>query len=192
MPIQKLFKFKCYVYSNINNKRFYSTSGINVIKYYEDPYSNRKSIKTENKGKSGIYKWTNKLTNDIYIGQSIDLSKRFIRYFNTSYLLNRNSLVISRALLKYGYSNFTLEILEYCDKDSLIAREQFYIDMFNPKYNTLKVAGSSFGHKHTEETKIKISKALKGVYGGEKAYWYGRKNEWWNKSSYVFKKSKRK
>jgi hypothetical protein len=30
----------------------------------------RKSIIKDNKNKSGIYKWTNKLTNDIYIGQS--------------------------------------------------------------------------------------------------------------------------
>ena len=49
---------------------------------YEDDYLMKKEIVKENKGKSGIYKWTNKLTNDIYIGQSKELSNRFKNYFN--------------------------------------------------------------------------------------------------------------
>jgi len=137
----------------------------------------RKLIIKDNKNKSGIYKWTNKLTNDIYIGQSVDLSKRFIRYFNMSYFvrsLNRETLIISRALIKYGYSNFQLEILEYCDIADLTEREQYYLDKLNPKYNILKIAGSSLGHKLTEETKAKISKSLKGIYVGEKSALYGR------------------
>ncbi|XWW92062.1 GIY-YIG endonuclease (mitochondrion) [Cordyceps javanica] len=134
----------------------------------------RKLILKDNKNKSGIYKWTNKVTNDIYVGQSIDLAKRFIRYFNLSYLKNRESLVISRALIKYGYSNFSLDILEYCDIKDLTEREQYYMDKLNPKYNTLKVAGSSSGHKLSEETKAKISKSLKGIYVGEKSPLFGR------------------
>jgi group I intron endonuclease len=56
------------------------------------------------------------------------LAKRFIRYFNLSYLKNRETLVISRALIKHGYSNFSLEILEYCDIENLTEREQYYMD----------------------------------------------------------------
>ena len=97
-----------------------------------------------------------------------------MRYFNLSYLKNRESLVISRALIKYGYLNFSLEILEYCDIVNLIEREQYYLDKLNPKYNTLKIAGSSSGHKHTEETKTKISLALKGIYVQKKSPLYGR------------------
>ena len=169
VPIQKCIKLL-----KINSNRYYSTnSEINSIKYYEDPYSMKTLIIKENKNKSGIYKWTNKLTNDIYIGQSINLSKRFIKYFNFSYLNHRNTLVIHRALIKYGYYNFSLEIIEYCDIDKLTEREQYYFDKLNPKYNTLKVAGSSLGHKLTEETKAKISKALKGVYIKENSALFG-------------------
>jgi group I intron endonuclease len=46
---------------------------------------------------------TNKLTKDIYIGQSIDISNRFKIYFNLSYIKNSDSYIISRALIKYGY-----------------------------------------------------------------------------------------
>jgi len=173
VPVQKCFKFNI-----INNNKYirtYSTSSdINSIKFYEDAYSMRKTIIKDNENKSGIYKWTNKITNDIYIGQSIDLAKRFRKYFNISYLKNRETLVISRALIKYGYSNFSLDILEYCNVANLTEREQYYFDKLNPKYNTLKIAGSSLGHKATEETKAKISKSLKGIYIKEKSALFGR------------------
>ena len=69
------------------------------------------------KGRSGIYRWTNKSTGDIYIGQSTNLSARFKNKFppggpggdyNISYLSSKIHLIISRALIKYGYSNFSL------------------------------------------------------------------------------------
>ena len=60
------------------------------------------------------------------------------------------------ALLKYGYSKFRLDILEYCKPSELIAREQYYIDLINPKYNILRVAGSSLGHRHTKATLAKL------------------------------------
>jgi len=63
---------------------------------------------------------------------------------------------IVRALLKYGYSNFKLEILEYCDLDNLINREQHYLDQLQPEYNILKKACSSLGFKHSEESLSKI------------------------------------
>ena len=105
-------------------------------------------------------------------------------------LKNRETLVISRALIKYGYSNFSLDILEYCDKDNLTEREQYYMDKFNPKYNTLKVAGSSSGHKLSalrsrpevldlgrgKETKKKISEGLKGIYVNDKSALFGRRH----------------
>ena len=76
------FKFNNIYIVNKPYIRFYSTSPNspsndipNNIKLYEDAYLMRKSIIKENKGKSGIYKWTNKLTNDIYIGQSKDYQK---------------------------------------------------------------------------------------------------------------------
>jgi group I intron endonuclease len=62
-------------------------------------------------------------------------------------------------LLLYGYSSFSLEILEYCEPGNVIEREQYYLDLLKPEYNILKVAGSSLGSIQTEETKAKIRKA---------------------------------
>lgn len=66
-------------------------------------------------------------------------------------------MVIYKALLAYGYENFTLEILEYCDPAYILEREQYYLDNIKPEYNILKIAGSSFGYKHTEEVLLKMS-----------------------------------
>ena len=179
VPFQKCFKSNKLLlnknlicsYSTLSNNKIINSD---PIKMYEDPFSIKKTIIKENKGKSGIYLWTNKLTKDIYVGQSKDLSKRFIKYFSFSYLKSRDVLIISRALIKYGYSNFNLTILEYCDISELNQREQYYFDKLEPKYNLLKVAGSSLNHKHSEKTKAKISTALKGVYVKEKSPLFGK------------------
>jgi len=69
-------------------------------------------------------------------------------------------MVINKALLKYGYSKFKLEILEYCEAKDVAKREQYYMDYFNPEYNVLKSAYSSLGYKHTKEDLVKIRKNL--------------------------------
>lgn len=69
---------------------------------------------------------------------------------------------ICNALLKYGYSNFSLTILEYCKPNKCLEREQYYIDLLQPEYNILRRAGSSLGYKHTEEARAKIVAAKKG------------------------------
>jgi group I intron endonuclease len=51
-------------------------------------------------------------------------------------------MIICKALLKYGYSGFKLEILEYCILEEVITKEQYYLDKISPEFNILKVAGS--------------------------------------------------
>lgn len=58
--------------------------------------------------------------------------------------------------MKYGYYNFILEILEYCDKFDLLKKifcEQYYMNLLKPDYNVLLTAGSNIGFKHSEATK---------------------------------------
>lgn len=51
-------------------------------------------------------------------------------------------MIINRALIKEGYSKFSLTILEYCEKADLMAREKHYFTIINPEYNILKEPGS--------------------------------------------------
>ena len=94
-----------------------------------------------------------------YVGSSMNLARRLKEYFNIYYLereLKKGNRAISSALLKHGYANFSLEILEYCDPDKIIIREQYYLDLLKPEYNILQTAGSLRGYKHSEEVKAKI------------------------------------
>lgn len=49
---------------------------------------------------------------------------------------------IYAAILKYGHSNFSVEILEYCKRSDVIDREGYYFNLLKPKYNLLPTAGS--------------------------------------------------
>jgi group I intron endonuclease len=91
------------------------------------------------------------------VGSAVDLS-RILWYNFSPYFLKKevlkNKRIISSSLLKYGYSDFTLDVLEYCELDKLINREQYYIYFLKPKYNILKIAGSHLD-KHSPETLLK-------------------------------------
>lgn len=149
------------------NLHSYQVSKCNIIFTKRDFSDNKKTINDcygtnlhkivkENKGKTGIYMWTNTITGDKYIGSAINLSRRLNNYLSTNFLnkeLKKGKSAIYSAILKYGYSNFKLDILEHCQSIDLIKREQFYFDKLNPEYNILKIAGSSMGYKHSEATK---------------------------------------
>lgn len=124
---------------------------------YANADTQKESILNDNKSKAGVYCWTRLESGKKYVGSSIDLYRRFMQYYNIKYITRTSkSSLICRALLKYGYSSFQLEILEYCDPCSVIEREQYYIDFLKPEYNILKVAGSFFGYKHTPESLEKM------------------------------------
>jgi group I intron endonuclease len=158
----------------------------NIIPFiiYNNMDLNKSKIILDNKSKCGVYRITNLTTYKFYIGSSNNLSIRFRGYFNVNQLM-RSNMYIYKAILKYGYSNFSLDILEYCEPNLLISREQYYLDTLKPEYNILKIAHSFLGFKHslktraimsinntgvnhplygkkpTNETRIKIGKALR-------------------------------
>jgi group I intron endonuclease len=108
-------------------------------------------IRTSYKNKRGVYLWTNKINGHQYIGSSINLSSRLSDYFTNSYLKyqsNRGS-VISLAILKYGLSEFTLQIVvlgQSPNRDSIstisdfILLEQYYLDRYSLIYNLRRIA----------------------------------------------------
>lgn len=89
------------------------------------------------------------------MGSSTNLSVRFYTYYSLRSLAKSNR-PLERALLKYGFSNFSLEILDYCNPEDAIKKEQYYMDKFKPDYNIVKIAGSTLGYKHTEESLKKM------------------------------------
>jgi len=162
---------------NIDNEK----EKVTPVKIYDSAHICKKEILEENKNKAGIYRFYNKLNGNFYIGSSKNLSNRFKSYFNLSYISRvKNNLTISRALIKYGYDNFRVEIFEYCDnsKEIILNREQYYMDLLKPTYNIEKLAGSSLGRKVSEDTKFLISQSLKQRYLTQKSSWLGKDIPW--------------
>jgi len=125
---------------------------------YANPLSIKDIIIKSNKNKVGIYLWTNTETNDSYVGRSINLGRRFTYYFNEKILKEAGFSLICRALLKYGFENFKLEIIEYCTKEVIVEREQYWISELKPSYNLVTVVDGNYTYSHTAESREKMSK----------------------------------
>ena len=78
----------------------------------------------------GIYIITNLINGNRYIGQSIDIKRRFWDHRCISHETNRH---MKHALKKYGKENFRYEVLEECDVDALDERETYYISLLKPE-----------------------------------------------------------
>lgn len=133
---------------------------INSLLSYDNLWDNRFIILQKNRNKSGIYIWINKKNNKFYIGSSNNISARLNCYFSKLYLENAiisNKSLIYKALLEEDYSSFELKILEYCEEQIILKREQYYIDLYSPEYNISKVAGSRLGVRHREDSILKIT-----------------------------------
>ena len=75
----------------------------------------------------GIYKIQNLINGKVYIGQSINIERRFHQH---KYDDSQNS-VIHRAIKKYGIENFSFEVIEECNYKDLDEREIFWIKYYN-------------------------------------------------------------
>jgi hypothetical protein len=134
-------------------KQFHSAS--NGIVVYDNVVKAKQEILQATRNKSGVYRWTNKVNGKSYIGSSVNLNARLSHYLSSNFLAKKiltSKSAIYNALLTYNYENFSLEILEYCDRSIVINREQYYLDKYEPEYNILTKAGSSLGFKHSEQT----------------------------------------
>lgn len=82
-----------------------------------------------------IYKITNNVNGKVYIGQTIQtIKERFYQHCATKCSDSVLNMAIHKAIKKYGKSNFTIEVIEEVDKDSLNDREKFWIEYYN-SYN---------------------------------------------------------
>lgn len=112
-----------------------------------------------------IYTITNKVNNKQYIGQT-KAKKPKNRFNSHVYEANTEnpSMLISRAIKKYGRDNFNFEIVYYLtENENLTEIEGIYINKYNSLhpngYNLKEIDNSN--HVHSKETKDKISKIKK-------------------------------
>jgi group I intron endonuclease len=75
----------------------------------------------------GIYKITNP-EGHIYIGQSIDIKKRWSQY---RLYLAKSQRKLNYSFITHGYQNHIFEIVEICEKEVLNSLECYYIKKYN-------------------------------------------------------------
>jgi len=82
----------------------------------------------------GIYKITNP-KGKIYIGQSVNINKRWNRYRNLIQSDCIGQPLLYRSFIKYGIDNHCFEIIELCNIEKLNEFESKYITLYN-SFNT--------------------------------------------------------
>lgn len=105
-----------------------------------------------------IYKITNILNNKIYVGSTKNFNRRKRQHiFDLRHKAHGNDH-LQKSFNKYGEDQFKIEIIEQCDVEHLIAREQYWIDHLNALdpitgYNKNHIAGRT---TNSPETVAKI------------------------------------
>ena len=104
----------------------------------------------------GVYKITNQITGNCYVGQSKHVEKRWKEHFCKGYGAMHSKL-FQDEIDHFGIETFTFELLEECDPEDLREKERYWIAELKPEYNTVTV-----GHTVSEETRKMISESLAG------------------------------
>jgi group I intron endonuclease len=118
----------------------------------------------------GIYLITNNISKKLYVGMSKDLKGRFYNYLDLNRLNQDKSPRINKALIKYGYQNFSISILEFHEKtvknSFLREREDFFIRVFKPQYNIKRSKFNldlEFANNSVAKAKIDIPLKIKNL-----------------------------
>lgn len=93
-----------------------------------------------------IYKITNKLNNKVYIGKTVNtVDYRWHQHVREANNNQNSNIILHKAILKYGYTNFLVETLEECENDFLDNRESYYIKLYDTYYKNGKGYNMTLG-----------------------------------------------
>lgn len=111
----------------------------------------------------GIYLIENLINGKKYVGQSIEIEKRWKNHLsafkNTKEKVYKYPLY--RAIRKYGINNFRFSVLEQCKEMELNNREIYWVQKLKPEYNqTLGGNQYNTGNKLNRKIVEEIQKIL--------------------------------
>ena len=111
---------------------------------------------------SAIYEFVNNINQKVYVGQAVDYKQR-IRNHKFNLKQDKNTHFYN-ALKKYGWENFSINIIEECEANELNEREVYWISekksLYPNGYNLLEGGNQA---RHNDITKQKISNGRKGI-----------------------------
>lgn len=116
---------------------------------------------------SGIYSIVNLLDGKLYIGSAVNIRARWYEHRQDLRDGTHHCKPLQHAFAKYGAESFVFRVIEYCDADHCVNREQYWMDRtecFNRQkgYNIRAFAWSALGYEATPETRAKLSAANMG------------------------------
>ena len=89
----------------------------------------------------GVYKITNTITGDFYIGSSKDVKHRFAEHKCPSSWKKFPNNPLYLDMQRYGLNKFVFEILEEVEIEHLKETEQKFIETLQPTYNNRNANG---------------------------------------------------
>ena len=90
---------------------------------------------------SGVYKITNIVTGDFYIGSSKNIKRRWTKHKSKSTWKQCPNNLLYQDFQKYGIDKFEFQILAEVEEDSLKEKEQQLIEKLKPTYNNYRANG---------------------------------------------------
>ena len=115
----------------------------------------------------GIYRITNTITGDFYIGSSKNVKHRWADHKNPSRWNYCPNNQLYQDMQKYGVDKFAFEILEEVEEGSLKEVEQQFIETLKPTYNNINANGWDF--ERYKESNKEYRKSEKGKEARRKA-----------------------
>jgi predicted GIY-YIG superfamily endonuclease len=117
-----------------------------------------KAISKKFKGLSGVYCLININNGKRYIGSSKNIYQRLLKHRSLLRNGKHENIILNNAWKKHGENSFDWYILEICDKEELMIKEQFYIDTLLSEYNITKLV---IRNVLSKESRIKQSETRK-------------------------------
>ena len=93
---------------------------------------------------SGIYKITNTITGDFYIGSSKDVKRRWATHKCKSTWKQNPNKQLYKDMQKHGTDKFAFEIIAEVEVEQLKEMEQQFIETLKPTYNNIRANGFDF------------------------------------------------
>ena len=116
---------------------------------------------------SAVYKITNTVTGDFYIGSSKNVKQRWTDHKKPSVWKKCPNNPMYLDMQNYGLDKFVFEILEVVEPDKLKETEQQFIEMMKPIYNSNNANGLNFERR--KEFQKEYQKTEKGKESHRKA-----------------------
>ena len=114
---------------------------------------------------SCIYKIVNVLEpTKIYVGSTKNLRNRIRGHIEKLRAKKHTNFYLQNFVNKYGFSKFNVHIIEFCNQDKLLDREQFWIDTLEPIYNICKKVNEVNTYPENEiNRRNKLSNSHRGL-----------------------------